>query len=146
MFRKSVKVADHMLKRPVLARPDDELFHAIHNILTHKISGVTVVDERHRPIGMLSELDALRAIISREYYQEEVGTFLVRDHMTAKVETVNVGDDIIDVAMSMLDHKHRRRPVIDSHGELVGQLSCRNLLKGIKDMDHPPDKRERMGK
>lgn len=143
MFRKSVKVKDHMLKRPVLVKPDDDLFHAIHQILAHKISGVTVVDERHHPVGMLSELDVLRAILHREYYQEDIGTPLVRDHMTSSVETVGVGDDIIDVAESMIDHKHRRRPVIDSHGELVGQLSCRNLLKAIKDMDHPEDRRER---
>ena len=143
MFRKSVKVKDHMLKRPVLVKPGDDLFHAIHQILAHKISGVTVVDERHHPVGMLSELDVLRAILHREYYQEDVGVSLVRDHMSDGVETVGVGEDIIDVAESMLDHKHRRRPVIDSHGELVGQLSCRNLLKAIKDMDHPEDRSER---
>ncbi len=143
MFRKSVKVKDHMLKRPVLVKPDDDLFHAIHQILAYKISGVTVVDEHHRPVGMLSELDVLKAILHREYYQEEVGTTLVGDHMTPNVETVNVGDDIIDVALSMLDHKHRRRPVVDSHGVVVGQLSCRNLLKGIKEMDRTEDRHER---
>ncbi|MCZ6852326.1 MAG: CBS domain-containing protein [Gammaproteobacteria bacterium] len=143
MFNKSVKVSDHMLKRPVLAKPDDDLYHAIHQILAHKISGVTVVDERNKPVGMLSELDALKAIVSREYYQEDVGVMLVKDYMTPSVESVGVGEDIIDVAMSMLDHKHRRRPVVDSHGTLVGQVTCRQLLKGIKDLDHPEDKRER---
>ncbi len=143
MFRKSVKVGDHMLKRPVLVKPDDDLFHAIHQILAYKISGVTVVDERHKPVGMLSELDVLKAILHREYYQEEIGISLVRDHMTTDVETVGVGDDIVDVALSMLDHKHRRRPVVDSHGVVVGQLSCRNLLKGIKEMDRPEDPHER---
>ena len=143
VFRKSVKVRDHMLKRPVLVKPGDDLFHAIHQILAYKISGVTVVDEQHRPAGMLSELDLLKAILHREYYQEEIGTELVADHMTANVETVNVGDDIYDVALSMLDHKHRRRPVVDSHGVVVGQLSCRNLLKGIKEADRPEDRQER---
>jgi CBS domain-containing protein len=143
MFRKTVKVSDHMLKRPVLVKPDDELFHAIHQILAYKISGVTVVDDHHRPLGMLSELDCLRAILHREYHQEELGTILVKDHMTPDVESVKVNDDIVGVAMSMLDHKHRRRPVLDDHGIMVGQLSCRNLLKGIKEMDRPEDKSER---
>lgn len=143
MFKKSVKVSDHMLKRPVLVKPDDDLFHAIHQILAYKISGVTVVDDRHHPVGMLSELDVLKAILHREYYQEEVGTTLVSDHMTPDVETIGFNEDIISVALSMLDHKHRRRPVVDSHGILVGQLSCRQLLKGIKEMDRPEDKNER---
>ena len=138
---KSVKVRDYMLKRPVLVHPDSDLFDAIHKILTAKISGVTVVDDREKPVGMLSELDALRAILSGTYYQEEVGTILVQDPLTPGCETVGPDDDIIDVAVSMLDHKHRRRPVIDSHGNLVGQLSCRQLLKGVKDFDVPQRKR-----
>lgn len=143
MFRKSVKVGDHMLKRPVLVRPEDDLFHAIHQILAYKISGVTVVDDRHHPVGMLSELDCLRAILHREYYQEEIGTTLVSEHMTPNVECVGVTEDIVTVAMSMLDHKHRRRPVVDDHGIMVGQLSCRQLLKAIKEMDRPEDRTER---
>ncbi len=140
---KSVKVQDYMLKRPVVVSPETELFEAIHKILVNRISGVTVVDEMKRPIGMLSELDALRAILSATYYQEEVGTHLVSDHMTEGVETLTPNEDIIDVAMSMLDHKHRRRPVIDSHGYMIGQLTCRQLLKGMKDMDMPEDRSER---
>jgi len=131
-----------MLKWLVLVKPGDDLFHAIHQILAHKISGVTVVDDRYHPVGMLSELDVLRAILHREYYQEDVGTPRVSDHMMTSVEAVGVGEDIIDVAESMLDHKHRRRPVVDSHGQLVGQLSCRNLLKAIKGLDHPQDRSE----
>ena len=43
MFRKrGVKVSDHMVKLPVLVTPDTELFAAIHKILVHKISGVTL--------------------------------------------------------------------------------------------------------
>lgn len=142
MFRKSVNVKDYMLKKPVLVKPGDDLFHAIHQILAHKISGVTVVDDRNHPVGMLSELDVLRAILHREYHHEDIGTQLVSDHMTTSVETVNIAEDIIGVAASMLDHKHRRRPVVDSHGELVGQLSCRNLLKAMKDMHRPNDPSE----
>lgn len=140
---KSVKVADHMLRKPVVVKADTELFQAIHQILSHKISGVTVIDDHRHPIGVLSELDALRAILSSIYYQEDVGTHLVGDHMTFPVETVGPADDIINVAQSMLDHKRRRRPVIDAHGELVGQVTCRQLLKAIKDMDHPENRKER---
>ena len=140
--RKGVKVSDHLIKRPVLVTPDTELFSAIHKILVHKISGVTVVDDHRRPVGMLSGLDCLRAILSGSYYQEEVGTIRVGDHMTEGVEAVSPDDQIVDVALSMLDHKHRRRPVVDERGNLLGQLTCRQLLKGVKDFDLPEDPRE----
>ena len=140
---KSVKVRDYMLKKPVVVTPETELFEAIHAILSNKISGVTVVDEHRRPIGMLSELDCLKAILTASYYQEEVGVHLVRDHMHEAVECVGPNEDVFDVAQSMLDHKHRRRPVIDDHGNMVGQLTCRALLRAIKEFDVPPDKSER---
>ena len=143
MFRKTgVQVRDHMVKRPVLVNLETELFEAIHKILVHKISGVTVVDENRKPVGMLSELDCLRAILSGSYYQEEVGTILAKDHMSTELETVGPDEQIIDVALSMLDHKHRRRPVVDQRGNLLGQLTCRQLLKGVKDLDLPEDWRE----
>jgi CBS domain-containing protein len=134
---KSVKVRDHMVRRPVLVHPDTELFEAIHQILRHKISGVTVIDEQRKTVGMLSELDCLRAILSGTYYQEEIGTITVDDHMTSTVECVHADEDIITVAQSMLDHKHRRRPVVDDEGHIIGQVTCRGILKAVKDFDVP---------
>jgi CBS domain-containing protein len=136
-MKNSVDVNDYMVKRPVLVKPDTELFEAIHQILRYKISGVTVVDDRNHPVGMLSELDCLRAILSGSYYGEEIGTILVKDHMSAGVESVNSHADVISVAQSMLDHKHRRRPVVNRENKVVGQLTCRNILKCIKDFDVP---------
>ncbi|MDA1074246.1 MAG: CBS domain-containing protein [Proteobacteria bacterium] len=134
---RSVKVRDHMIRRPVLVHPETELFEAIHQILRHKISGVTVIDENRKTVGMLSELDCLKAILSATYYQEEVGTIPVSDHMSPNVECVSADEDIILVAQSMLEHKHRRRPVVDDHGHIIGQLTCRGILKAVKDFDVP---------
>ena len=135
-MKNSVDVNDYMVKRPVLVEPDTEVFEAIHQILRYKISGVTVVDDRKHPVGMLSELDCLRAILSGSYYGD-VGKILVGDHMSVGVESVNSHADVINVAQSMLDHKHRRRPVVNRENKVVGQLTCRNILKCIKDFDVP---------
>ena len=134
---RSVDVRKYMQKRPVVVTAETELFRAIQQILEHKISGVAVIDDRNRPVGMLSELDCLRAILQSSYHQEEIGTQLVGDHMTVGVECTNASEDVFDVAASMLDHKHRRRPVLNENGEMVGQLTCRQLLGAIKDFDVP---------
>jgi CBS domain-containing protein len=131
-----------MLTRPVLVTPETDIFEAIHQILVNKISGVTVVDDHHKPVGVLSELDCLRAILWATYHEEEVGVHPVKDHMSAPVETISPHESIIEVAQSMLEHKRRRRPVVDVHGRLVGQLTCRQLLRAIKEFDVPPDPRE----
>jgi CBS domain-containing protein len=131
-----------MLTRPVLVTPETDIFEAIHQILVNKISGVTVVDDHHKPVGVLSELDCLRAILWATYHEEEVGVHPVKDHMSAPVDTISPHESIIEVAQSMLDHKRRRRPVVDVHGRMVGQLTCRQLLRAIKEFDVPPDPRE----
>lgn len=139
---RSVNVSDYMLTHPVTVTPETDLFEAIHQILVNKISGVTVVDDDKKPVGILSELDCLQAILSGTYYGSVGGK--VKDFMTAgEIETVGPNDDIIDVAQSMLEHKRRRRPVVNGAGVLVGQVTCRQLLKAIKDFDTPEDPTER---
>ncbi len=140
MFRTSVRIRDYMIRRPVLVRADSDIFDAIKQIINHRISGVIVVDDHRTPIGVLSELDCLRAILSGSYYGEEQGVIRVEEYMTSPVETIHVDENIIDVAQSMLDHKRRRRPVVDDNGHLIGQVTCRALLKAIRDMDIPDHK------
>ena len=101
-------------------------------ILENKVSGVAVVDADNNLVGMLSELDCLQAIVSAVYNGNSPGAALVEDIMTKDVEVNKPGDDIIDVASSMLDHKHRRRPVVEN-GKLIGQVTCRQILSAIKD-------------
>jgi CBS domain-containing protein len=140
MFQ-STRVSDHMLLKPVLVTPETDLFEAIHLILVNKISGLTVVDEHRHPVGILSELDCLQAILTGTYYQMVGGR--VADYMTrGEIDCIAPDDDILSVAQSMLDHKRRRRPVVDERGELVGQVTCRQLLKALKEMDMPADPSE----
>ena len=96
------------------------------------------------PAGMLCELDCLRAILKASQYQED-GAHLVQDHMHEGVECVGPPQDVFDVAASMLmlHHKHRRRPVVDDHGHMIGQMTCRQILRAIKEFDVPANKFEK---
>lgn len=141
MFQ-STRVSDHMLRKPVIVTPETDLFEAIHLILVNRISGLTVVDDRKHPVGVLSELDCLKAILTGTYYQMVGGR--VSDYMTTgEIDTISPDDDILLVAQSMIDHKRRRRPVVGEAGTLVGQVTCRQLLKALKEMDMPADPSER---
>lgn len=139
---RSTRVSDYMILKPVLVTPETELFQAIHQILVNRISGVTVVDEAGRPIGMLSELDCLGGILTGTYHQSVGGK--VKDYMTTgPIECVGPNDDIMIIAKSMLERKRRRLPVVNGEGVLVGQVTCRALLKALKDFDVPEDPTER---
>ncbi len=133
---RSVELRNYMVKHPVTVRPEDTIFQASRKILDFKISGLCVVDENNNLVGVLSELDCLRAIVKRVYENGEEDAGTVADVMAHHVEVNHPHDQIINVASSMLDHKHRRRPVVID-GKLVGQITCRQILKAIKDFAYP---------
>ncbi len=56
----------------------------------------------------------------------------VRDYMTRVVATVNDDTLLITIAGMFASNSYRRIPVVDREGRLVGQISRRDVLKGIK--------------
>ena len=135
-MERSIELRNYMVKHPVSISPDASIFQAARKIIEFKISGVCVVDENNNLVGMLSELDCLRAIVDRVYTRGEATAGIVSDVMTHHVEVNHPHDQITNVATSMLEHKHRRRPVVID-GKLVGLVSCRQILKAIKDFATP---------
>lgn len=137
---RSVEIEDTMLHNPVKVKPDDNVYDAIHQILVFKVSGVCVVDEDDHLLGVLSEVDCMRAILSAVYNEAPVGA--VHEYMTKNVISASLHENIVDVAADMLEHKHRRRPVIDDDGRLIGQITCRQLLRAVKEFTSPHDNSE----
>jgi CBS domain-containing protein len=126
----SILVRDYMTKARTVNQ-SVTIAEAAKEILASKISGISVVNDDGDLVGMLSELDCLRSVVDA-YNGGVPGAAKVADVMTREVETNSPDEDIINVAASMLDHKHRRRPVVEN-GKLVGQLTCRSILGAIKD-------------
>ena len=127
---RSVGIADYIQTNPATVLPGDSLLEAVQKILSHKISGLCVVDEQQRLVGMLSEMDCLKGILNATYNRTDTG--LVSEYMTADVDVASPTDDIIKVATDMMNKKQRRRPVTEN-GKLLGQVSCRQLLSVVKD-------------
>ncbi|MDV5860466.1 CBS domain-containing protein [Pseudomonas mendocina] len=127
---KSIKVRDYMTRHLVTFRSDTDLFTAINRLLEHRISGAPVVDSQGHLIGLLSEGDCLRGILSGAYYEAVGGT--VSAYMTTEVETVTPEADIIELSERFLRGRRRRLPVIE-HGRLVGQISRHDVLRAVKE-------------
>lgn len=127
---KSMSVADYKSDNDPTVRADTDLFEAIDIILTSRISGVTVLSEDGEVVGMLSELDCLRAILKSSYYQESGG--VVGDYMASPCRTVGPDDDVITVAEDIIKHSNRRRPIVRD-GRYEGLVSCRQILRAVRD-------------
>ena len=70
-------------------------------------------------------------MLSSSYNEGGIGQ--VKDFMASdNLVVANPHEDITDVAQDMLLKKKRRRPVVED-GKLIGQVTCRQLLKAARD-------------
>jgi CBS domain-containing protein len=130
---RSVELKDYMLKHPVTVHVEANMGEGIRLIIDNKISGLCVVDDDQRLVGILSELDCLRAMLSASYNEGGIG--MVRDYMASdNLVVANPHEDISDVAQDMLRKNKRRRPVVED-GKLVGQITCRQLLSAVRNFN-----------
>jgi CBS domain-containing protein len=128
---RSVELKDYMLTHPVSVNVDSDMGEAIRLIIDNKISGLCVVDDHSHLVGILSELDCLRAMLSATYNEGGIG--MVREYMASdNLVVANPHEDITNVAQDMLRKNKRRRPVVED-GKLVGQITCRQLLSAVKN-------------
>jgi len=131
---KMLTAKDIMTKRPVALQPNDSITDAIRVLLRRDISGVPVVSEEGALVGILSERDCLRVIAVGEYNAVDHETArAVGEFMSEAKYTVTPGAGIYSLADFFLTHHERRLPVIE-HGRLVGLVSRRDVLKGIRKM------------
>jgi len=130
---RSVDLSDYMLHDPVKISADQDLSIAINLIIDNKVSGLCVVDDQDRLLGVLSEMDCLKAILVSTYNEHgDVGK--VGEYMSVDVDYCDLHADLVDVADDMLKKGHRRRPVLE-HGKLVGQITCRKLLRVVSEFN-----------
>jgi CBS domain-containing protein len=125
----SVNLRDYMLLNPVRVHPEDNIMDAMKVIIDNKVSGVCVVDTDTNLVGVLSELDCLKAVLGAIYNDTGIG--VVGEYMASdNLVVAHPNEDIVDVAQDMLLKNKRRRPVVEN-GKLIGQITCRQLLSAV---------------
>jgi len=114
--------AVEIMSTPVVTvTPDTTIQEAVVLLEEERISGMPVVDEDNRLIGMLSEFDLLRAIRNLRLQDH------VREFMSTDIVTVGESDSLTDLTDLMLEKRIRRVPVV-REGRVVGVISRRDLV------------------
>lgn len=116
---------DIMTDDIVSIRPTATVEEAIEQLLMQRISGLAVVDERERLVGIVTEF-ALLAIA----YDPSIVRDSVSLHMTTDLLTVDVNDPVRKVADLCIVHRVRRVPVMDN-GRFVGLIARRDVLRAL---------------
>lgn len=123
------QVGDVMNRNIVTLHQDAPVGEAIRALLDREISGVPVVDDDERLVGIITEFQLMEAI-----YAPEVKHRLVRDLMTRDVLTVGENAFLSDVASMFVLHRIRRIPVLRGD-RLVGIVARRDLLRYVMETD-----------
>jgi CBS domain-containing protein len=109
--------------------PTASVVDAAHLMSEANVGFLCVVDERGRPVGVLTDRD----IVVRAVARHRVDDATVADVMTHHAASVSEHASLTDAASVMSDHQCRRIAVTDDGGQIVGVLSLDDLLREAGD-------------
>lgn len=158
LLPRQFKVRDVMTAAPRKVTPDTALDDVAGLLLSSVFTGVPVVDEADRPIGVITQGDlvyragvpmrlGLLAASERDKVDEVLKSLTTRK--AAEIMSspaVSIGEDelAVEAVNLMIKKKLKRLPVVDRHGRLSGILSRLDIFRTI--MRESPDWKAFQGK
>ncbi len=140
-----ISVQDVMTHKVYSVKKDAEVQEAAGILSEQKISGLPVIDENNRVIGVISEMDILAS--TGMGAKRPAGDFLRRlfgervpekreghragDVMSAPPITVGPFEDIKEVAAILDKRRIKRLPVVDFDGRLLGIISRGDIIRAM---------------
>ena len=146
----SKTVAEIMTTDPVTVSPKTSLQEAIQILADREISGLPVVDDGGKLVGVISEtdltwqatgveappyvmfLDSVIYLQNPAKHNQEVHKALgqtVEDAMSGRLTTVTESQLVREAAQIMHDKKVRRLPVVDDSDKLVGMITQGDVIR-----------------
>ncbi len=139
-----VLVQNVMTEKVISVMPDMSIHEAAKLLSANKITGLPVVDENNRVIGVISTADiyvpegtkkenSFRKILRslREKHGSTNGNGRVGAAMSAPPITTGPDADVKEVAAVLDLHRIKRLPVIDPEGKLIGIISRGDIVKAM---------------
>ena len=128
-----IRVRDYMTKELITFTPDQSVEEVIDLLIKHRISGGPVVDEDGKLVGIISEGDCIKHISESRYFNMPMEERKVSSRMIREVETIDGNMNIFDAAKKFLKVRRRRFPILEN-GQLVGQISQKDILKATVEL------------
>lgn len=117
---------DVMTTRLVTMTPSMSAADAIETLIDNRVSGAPVVDGDGRLVGIISEFKLLSVVLDLGAAHQPIGELMTTDVVTVEADT-----PLVDVAQAFISLRIRRLPVVTSDGELIGQVSRRDVLNHV---------------
>jgi CBS domain-containing protein len=148
----SKTVADVMSHNPILVRPQTPLKEAIQILAEKRISGLPVIDDAGKLVGIISETDlmwqetgvtppAYIMILDSVIYLQNPGTYerdlhkalgqTVGEVMSKNPVAIYPHKSLKEAAQLIQNHKVQRLPVLDNGGNVIGILTRGDIIRAM---------------
>jgi len=141
----TVLVRDIMRKDVVMVKRDTDIQEAARRLSGLRISGMPVVDDVNKVIGVISEADILSlAGVKRGHTLKDILRHVLGEPLPVRKEGNTVGDimsspaitigpdgDIREVAIILDERRIKRLPVVDAEGKLAGIVSREDIVRAM---------------
>lgn len=128
-----MRVADVMVTELRTIRGTDSLVEAISLLAENHVTGVPVVDDHGRLVGVLSNSDILETLAEHTDPEERESVFaetLVQEIMTPRPQTITPDALVKDAAQRML-YLEVHRLFVEHDGRLVGVVTTTDLVRAL---------------
>lgn len=142
---KHLRVKDVMTACPITVHTLAPLDEVVRQLLTSIFTGIPVVDDDRRPVGVITQSDLIykanipiKLSIIPEKDRARLDEFLdslaphkAEDVMTHPAITIDQDDMLMDAVAIMITHNVKRLPVVDGKEQIAGVLSRMDIFHAI---------------
>ncbi len=125
-----------MILHPVTVNATQIVGDVIQLMTKYRISGIPVVDDQQRLIGIITNRD-LRFEPDED---QQVSEIMTRDHLI----TAPVGTGLEEAKQLLMKYKIEKLPVVDKQGVLRGLITYKDIMKKIRHPNACKDKHGRL--
>ncbi len=123
-MREVVKIGDIMTRRVVTANSEDDIIAIAKKMAENKVGFIVIVNNG-KPIGVMSEGDIIRDVLSKDLDPRNVKA---KDVYKYPIISISPSGTLFDASRLMARRRIRRLVVVDE-GEMVGVISSRDILE-----------------
>jgi CBS domain-containing protein len=121
-------VRDVMRKQVLTAHEETLVSEAAVHMVVSRLSGFPITDDADRLIGLVTELDVIRAILQgKDLKETTVGEIMTRELITVEP------DDTLDLVMQILESERIIRVPVVADGGLIRIVSRGDAIHHVVD-------------
>lgn len=128
-----LQVRNYMSPRFATVSEGQDISEVISMFTQRNLSGAAVLDNLGNMVGILSVTDCIGEAINEGF---DAGSHRrISTLMSSDVRSVDVDDNVLDVAKMFMEEPYRRYPVIEDN-RVVGVITRLDVLKALSKISH----------